>query len=81
VAFEMYGLVAYFSDRCSGRAVRSKMQTQNSVKLGNGLPQVLGTVWARNNKLGFRSIEMRAPIRNYPIGAVRRIAFAAVTDD
>jgi hypothetical protein len=38
-------------------------------------------MWAGDDEFGLSTIEMRTPIRNNAVGAVRRVAFAPVADD
>src|SRR6516164_6042295 len=38
-------------------------------------------MWPRNDLLGFRAVEVRAPIRHDAVAAVRTVSFAAITDD
>src|SRR5882724_6898473 len=69
------------SDGGSGSAAGSQMQTQNPIKLGNGLGQLTRSVGAGNDLLGLGTIEMRAPVSYDAIAAVRATALSAVADD
>jgi hypothetical protein len=57
------------------------MQTQNPIKLGNGLGQLTRSVGAGNDLLGLGTIEMRAPVSYNTVTAVWTTAFSAVADD
>src|SRR5438874_1511854 len=57
------------------------MQTQNPIKLGNGLRERARSVWARNDQLGLCTIEMGAPVSYDAITAVRAVVLPAVADD
>src|SRR5271157_2441980 len=54
-----------------------RILTTSAIPLG----MLICAVTRRHNLLGFGSADMRAPIRNDTIAAVRRISAATVTDD
>jgi hypothetical protein len=57
------------------------MQTQNPVKFGDGFRQFACSVRPGNNYFGLRAIEVRAPVRDNPISAVRAMVLPAIADD
>ena len=54
---------------------------QDALDFRDGLWQVERTVRAGDDEFGVRAVEVRALISDNAIGAIRRIALAAVADD
>ena len=57
------------------------METQNPIKLGNDLKQIRTRRRNRNDGFRFSADEMKAPVRDDAVGAVRAITFFTITDD
>ena len=54
---------------------------EDELDFRDGLRQVVGTVRARDDEFGLRAVEVRALIQDNAVGAIRRIALAAVAGD
>ena len=62
--------------RCFGHCRILRCKRKNPVKLGNGLRQFACPVRPGNNHFGLGAIEMRAPVRDDTISAVRAMVLS-----
>ena len=72
-------LAAESGGRATARGL--EMQMQDALDFRDGLRQVERTVRAGDDEFGLRAIEVRALIKDNAIGAIGRIALAAVASD
>lgn len=58
-----------------------QIEMKDASEFFDSLRKFTGAVWAWDDEFGLSAVEMRTPIWNNAVGAVRRVAFAPVADD